>query len=388
MRINFQKEQSYQTIRRWIEDGVLQRGSQFPAERDLCKKLGVSLSTVHRAVIELERGNIVLKKSPRIRFIAQGKAPKPAMDDSLKNTVIIVSPRYREDSPLYFKRPGWGYYNYIAIFVAIQNKGCNTLMVTPENFDSEIDTHVRNRPFGVVFTENGGLPPFENTQVKLRRAGIPFVAYGNFPGMDRVTCDHFTGTYELAQHLVSKGCRRISMLIQDQNMNGYWIQDRLGGLKKAVKEAGLKFLPPIMEMPAQGVCGRTEQEYFKARATFSAGCLAPSLLGSNPPDAIMLLSDWLVPQVSTACEILGKKPNQNIFIAGYDNFYDESPDYKLNPVPPVATVDKLLAESGRKMAEILFSRAAGDLPPEPQMILMTPKLITVETEDMLNLKGA
>ncbi len=356
------------------------RGSQFPAERDLSKKLGVSFSSVHRAVVELEKELFIIKKSPRIRIIAEDSVSAAVKSDSLKNTIIFVSPKYREDLPMYFKRPGWGYYNYIALLVAIQNKGFSAMMMTPEIFNSEIDMHLRNRPFGVVFSENSGLPPPPETCSKLFNAGIPFVAYGDFPGIDRVTCDHSSGTYELAKYLISRGSRRIALYIQEDHRNGYWIKDRLDGLKKATSEEGLDYLEPIYELPLKGVTGRNEEEYFKARAAFSAGCLAPALLGSNPPDTLMLLSDWIVPQISTACEVLGKKPGTDILIAGYDNFYDETPDFRLNPALPVATVEKFLAESGRKMAEILFARAEGKLPPEPKRIMITPKVIPIEVK--------
>jgi DNA-binding LacI/PurR family transcriptional regulator len=378
MRINVQREQSYQTIRRWIEDGVFPRGTQFPAERDLAKKLGVSLSSVHRAVVDLEREKLVAKKSPRIRIVTEGKASEPAPIDGPKNTVIIVSPKYRETAPMYFKRPGWAYYNYIAILVTMQNQGYNTLLVPPDRFEAEIDGYVRNRPFGVIFTENGGVPPLPETLLRLRKAAVPFVAYGDYPEMDCVRCNHRAGTYELAQFLISRGRRRIQMLIPEEHKDDYWVSQRLDGLRKAVAEAGLEFVPPLFEMPFQDIPGRTELESFEARSRFSAGCLARSLLAPSPPDALMLLSDWSVAQAGEACEILGKRPNVDVDIAGYDCFYDETPDYALKPLAPVATLDKLLAESGQKMAEILFARAAGTLPPEPCKVTIEPKLIIVE----------
>ncbi|HCE44366.1 MAG TPA: hypothetical protein DET40_12535 [Lentisphaeria bacterium] len=384
MRSCFQKERSYQTLYRWIEEGIFPPGSQFPPVRDLSVKLGSSLMSTHRAVLELEKEKLIFRKSPKVRIVIERKIQFD--EPGLKNTVIIVNSRNSKDMPPQTKRTGWVYYSYISMLGAIQDKGYSTLIITREKLETEIDRYLFQKPAGILFSEIPGTPPSMEALLKIKKSGTPAVFYGNFPEIqdfDRVTADHTSGVYDLAKFLIGLGKRRLLITVLEQFKEAYWTLEKIEGLKKAVAEAGLEYLPPHIQrsFPHDPSSPLSDAEMFKNRARFEAGCIAPLLLGPDAPDALLVSSDSELPVYSMACRLLGKEPDRDIVLAGYDNYFDEVPDYSLESSNPVATVDKLLPESGLKMAELLFARAAGELTPGPLKILMKPELVTAGTAD-------
>ncbi|HBC85658.1 MAG TPA: hypothetical protein DCZ94_01760 [Lentisphaeria bacterium] len=383
----FQKERTYQTLRRWIEDGTIASGSQFPPVRDISRKLASSTGSVQRAILDLEKENFIRKKSPRIRIVVEGKAG--LAEPELKKTVIIVNSRNPEDMPHHSRRSGWAYYSYISMLGVIQDKGYSSLITSREDLEREIDRYLLKKPAGFLFSEIPGIPPSREVLMKLKNSGIPTVFYGNFPEVqefDRVTPDHAKGVYDLARFLIGLGRRRLVMTVPERYENAYWTLEKVEGLKRAVTEAGLEHMPLHIEKTFPESSHISEAEKFKDRASFAAGCIAPLLLGPDAPDALLVSSDSELPIYSMACRLLGKEPNRDIVLAGYDNYYDEIPDYRFEEVKPVATVDKLLPESGFKMAELLFERALGVLPAEPQKIILIPELIQVDQHDRVMMK--
>jgi DNA-binding LacI/PurR family transcriptional regulator len=89
----------------------------------------------------------------------------------------------------------------------------------------------------------------------------------------------------------------------------------------------------------------------------------------------MVVSDREVFTVAAALRSLGVEPGRDARIVGYDNYWSDCIERSWEPFEPDATVDKLNRRTGADMVELLLERAAGQLPPEPQLRVVAPRLI-------------
>ena len=77
------------------------------------------------------------------------------------------------------------------------------------------------------------------------------------------------------------------------------------------------------------------------------------------------------------CRLLGRRPNDDVWIAGYDNFYPNDDGSRLMGIEPVATVDKRNYEIGAAAVSLLTEPRAGA---EPDVRVIEPKLVIVRGE--------
>jgi len=366
------------TLERWIDEGILANGSRFPSERELSKRLNVSQFTLQRAIAILEKQNKIIRVGPRRRIVISERGG--AISSMMKDTVVFISRDVKTE--LLNKKMGWLYHTTVAAQNYIRNKGNHILIFHPEQVDANIKQLLNENPLGFIFPEVHGYSPSEELINNILSFGIPIVAYGDdpvFEKVDRVISDHETGTYELTKFLISLGRKRIVMLVDDRENKYYWQKAKRRGYVRAMQEAGLDVLPEIYESLMVKISeDQNQKKIFDVKTSVYTGFIAERVLSANHPDAIIVQADELIFRVASACRRLGKDPYKDILIVGYDNYWEEYPDRIFEDYKPVATVDKLNWEIGEKMAELLYNRIDGKLPPEPQIIKIPSKLIITE----------
>jgi len=106
-----------------------------------------------------------------------------------------------------------------------------------------------------------------------------------------------------------------------------------------------------------------------------AGHLIERLHGPAKADALMVISDTEALRAAAACQLLGVRPNEDVAIVGYDNFWPVSPERDLAPTVPLATVDKHNDQTGRELMRLLLDRIRGRLGPAPQLRLVPPTVM-------------
>jgi DNA-binding LacI/PurR family transcriptional regulator len=214
---------------------------------------------------------------------------------------------------------------------------------------------------------------------------IPVVAASDDPlwsRCDRVISDHEAGAFALTSWLLEQGKRRILRIWPEQKSVPYWLQARNKGFERALATAGLQPMPAMFAPPSRAVLGLVEDE---DRAVFSSdvrllgGYLIEYLSGSNPKiDAIMAASDSASYLASAACRLFGLEPNKDVWVVGYDNFWEEERVRRFEPSAPIATVEKKNHLIGQSMVDLLRERIAGQLPVEPQRRVMQPELVVLD----------
>ena len=375
------------TIRQWIGDGTIDSASPLPTERDLCARLEVGRETCRRALQVLEREGLVYSAGPRTRMVrvqSDRTAPAASVGNGLMRRTVVVTSNIRRPIAGH-QRGGWSDHIPYGVFEALQSRSVHAMQVLPEQLtETDLKELLDARPQGLaVVGPIGG--PLGTTEFmrRVQQAGVAVAAYGDSPDLaayDRVISDHHAGAAELTRFLLERGCRNMVSLGR-WDRNYYWVRDRLAGHDSEVRAAGLTPHQPIDLVDFDGakdVEGRLE-----ALSRLIVGYLAPAL-AQGPIDGILAASDGIVPAIARACRILGKTPNVDIAIVGYDNYWSDCLERAFEPTPPLATADKRNFEIGHELVSLLMDRAEGRLPVEPQLRKLPPRLVDVSADSSVD----
>ena len=377
---------SIRKLRQWIREGLLPAGEPLPPENELADKLQVSRTTVRAAVKAIEDEGLVRTADNRRRIVLKNKA---SSDSLLSDTVTIIT-HLGEAWPSGVHQPvatGWERYIQIGLVDAIRNAGLHALTLRFDRLhDDQVKKLLLEQPRGLVLMR----PTLLSREVlavarQLRESGVPIVSYGYSHGLefDSLTSDHADGCQKLCQWLIENGRRRI-LRVWDRPIGAEieeWRRQRDIGYEISMRQADLEVLPPL-EVPPLPEAAIQSREAFDLRARLILGYLWEHLSGPNPVDAILGLTDGACYPISAACRMLGKQPNRDITVVGYDNYWQDSPHRKWESAGPAATIDKLNLDLGKELMDLLLDRANGKLPPEPQLRLMQPRLRIIEQDGM------
>jgi len=385
---NSPRTRAVRSLKQWVMDGRLQAGERLPAETRLAAKLNVSRSTIRLALSDLEKEGIVSSDKRRRMVLDRIRPDKTFLSDA----VALIT-----DAPDQFERGkmhGTWHSNFIhtGAVDAIRNAGYDVLNLHPSRIAGDlIQRLILQQPRGVIImrevlqTQSG-----QHLPQALQEGNVPFVIYGGLAraqdsqivnSYDTVASDHEYGSAALTKWLVGRGRRRILRVwdmhgIHNASEKPEWVAQRDAGYEKAMRESGLEILP-AMEIynPIRG--GNTQEE-FQLHARLVAGYLIEYLMRSEPIDAIMAVSDSILPTVTAALKIHHRVPNKDVLVVGYDNMWEDLPNRKWESTPPAATVDKKNLEIGHELMRLLQERIDGTLPPEGQHRVIKPELIILQ----------
>jgi len=358
-----------------IQAGHYSVGQPLPSTRKLSEELRVNRGTISRAFALLEEEGYLKVGGNGLRIVAaRVQQPSRLFDKSI--AVLITPPETWNDK---HREPGWLEYIDRGILDRIREAGLHAMSLNPTLIDeATIIDLMHSRPQGIVVGEAATYSSKTISMLNtLREGGLPVVVYGDAPELaefDRITSDHETGAYQLAKWLVSKGCKRIVELFPERNRKSYWAQGRARGYRRAMREAGLPVLEPVLFPSTEQV---QDQEAFNSLVRLLAGHLVEHL-GTHRADAVLCASDCFVFPVATVFRLAGYVPNEDVIIAGYDNYWQEAPERQFDAVEPAATVDKLNHVIGMEMVKLLLERISGNLPNEPQRRVVVPKMIVTQ----------
>lgn len=379
------------SVRHWIESGLLPAGEPLPAERALATRVGVSRTALRAALQTLELEGLLRAGNDGVRSVCGRASQAPAVS-LLTRTVSVLSEGPAEPPPTTgLLTTGWQAFIHIGAAQALRDARLHMLTLdTTTLLESGADALLRDRPLGVIALRQA----VENATCRqmllnLRAHGGSVVAYGDIvamPGLDTVCSDHERGAYELTHWLLQRGCRRILRVWayhwDPAQTYPTWLQARDRGYERALREAGTAPLPPVSYRCPQvlPLAATGQRVACDAGIRLTAGYLADRLAGPQAPDALMVISDGEVPTVAAACRLLGKTPNRDVALVGYDNYWRECPSTAWEPEPPLATVDKKNVLIGRELVNLLLARLHGQLPAAPQQRTVTPELVVLKDQ--------
>ena len=172
--------------------------------------------------------------------------------------------------------------------------------------------------------------------------------------------DNSYGMGLAVDHLVALGHRRIAMIGGTALTSTG--RDREAGYLAALERAGIEFRP---EWRIEGP--RNRHSGFDAAATF--------LQIDDRPTAAACFSDLVALGFMYGLSRAGLRPGVDIAVTGYDDI-----DEAAIATPPLCTVSNGQSEVGRRAAEALLARLAGQ-PAADETILITPELRVRQSSD-------
>ncbi len=176
-----------------------------------------------------------------------------------------------------------------------------------------------------------------------------------YEGFDALLLDNLGGGYDAARHLLSLGHRRIACITGPDGPTRS--QDRVTGYQRALEEAG------IVPDPELVVAGDW---------TFESGRRAARHLLhlDDPPTAIFACNDAMAVGVLSYLCSRGIRVPEELSVMGYDNIA-----LSAYTCPPLTTMATPIREVGQCLCELLLGRIAGQLPPEPQRVVIRSELL-------------
>jgi DNA-binding LacI/PurR family transcriptional regulator/DNA-binding transcriptional regulator YhcF (GntR family) len=374
------------TVNDWLESGRLRPGEPLPSARAIAAQLEIDPRTVGVALSILEKDGKIRQRSNGRRIVS----PRATANDSfLSNAVVMISGQPLLDPASTFVQSGWSMQLELAARAGIQRNNHHFVVVNLAQMHEQLERLMRDRPIGVIVADpehvKGDLMSLLHESAA---KGLNVVVYGDtahYEAFDRVVSDHAAGSRDLTHWLIGRGRRRPVLLLPAGMSQRPWVEGRIAGYRAACDEAGIQPLPPIELPKLDERWGNGELFAHKSRVI--AGYLATALTAGAAADALLAPSDGTTFAIAAACRLLNRRVHDDVTIVGYDNYWEGSPERRLVPFTPAATVDKRNDRIGRTLVELLSERAAGKLPEGPQCRVIEPEMI-INASDQHGLVGS
>lgn len=350
-------------LRRDFAQGELSPGAMLPPVRELAARFGISRRLVHDELQKLS-GEGWLETVPRVGIFVREAAPVRRF---LDHAVVVLSSIPQPNSS--HRQSGWLDHVSAGALAEIHRRGLHCVSLHPDRVcQSSLQRLAQDAPLGVV------IPEAENSLVYarlVRSHGVRVVVSGEDEELgefDRVVSDHEEGSYQLTRWLIEQKRRHISMLwMVDPTLP--WSRARRRGFERALRESGL---PPS---PLLDICASKAPK----REDLIRVCVQTlqPLFELNTLDAILTPSDGFVSEVEEACRVLGREPNRDVLIGGYDNIWRDLEACGYGAARPAATVDKQNAFIGAEMVRLLLEQVEEGRT-QPVRRVVVPQLVVTE----------
>jgi LacI family transcriptional regulator len=342
---------------------------------DVAQLAGVSIKTVSRVTNNERHVSGEMRRRVRAAVEALGFEP----NISARSVRSLTRPRSHLLAHFYGD-PGGVYVNDIQLGMMSRARAVGYSIMTEQlDYESpEAEARLRSlirrvRFDGAVLTA----PLTDDPMVRsvLDDAGLPFVTVTPLtesPQIPSVRMDERRASYELTQHLVAFGHRRIGYLRGLPNHAG--AQLRFEGFQQAMREAGAPVDPALVE----------DGEF---RAFVAAPCAQRLLASPDRPTAIMAANDEMAAAVLKVAYELELKLPKELSVVGFDDIPAAAMLW-----PALTTVRQPVQKLGAAAADLLLSRLLRGSPdawptPAPQLILNHDIVLRASTAPVLARAG-
>ncbi len=302
--------------------------------KDLARELGLSVSTVSRAL--RDHPDISEKTRERVAALADERSYAPnliakSLQTQRTNIIGVIVPEIRHD---FFSSVISG------IEETAYRAGFATMICQSHESMEREALHLRallsQRVAGVLVSLSKQTKTFEHLREVIRR-GVPLVQFDRTTEelpTGRVLVDDVQGACAAVTHLIEQGYRRIALLSGLSHVS--ISRRRRQGYEKALADHGL----PLDEKYIVAGAFHEEDGRRGMRALLAL---------DNPPDAVFAVNDPVAVGAFVYLKEQGVRIPEDIALAGFSN----------NPIsalldPPLTTVDQYPFEVGREAALMLL----------------------------------
>ena len=302
---------------------------------DIAKKLGVSKSTVSRA----------LKDHPDISRATKEEVARVARELNYVPNTVATSFRYRKTKIIGLLVPQISPFFFPSVIKGVEevvhHMGYNLMILySNEQHQREIESlnmFIANNVEGILASVARESRNFDHYQ-HLLNLDIPLVFFDRIVKnlkVDQVLVDDVTASYKAVKKLIDTGRKRIA--ICTGNMNLLISQNRLQGYKTALIEHGIPVYDELVvsvQSPED-----TETEMLKLLSL------------AIPPDAVFAISDLTMTGVMRAIHKREVNVPEQISVIGFC----EEP-FRSMYHPPLTAIEPMGFEIGEMAANLLFDR--------------------------------
>jgi LacI family transcriptional regulator len=323
--------------------------------KEIAKKLGVSVSTVSRA----------MKDSPELHPDTKKRIVEMAKSMNYQYNLLAQSLRISRSKVLGVIVPELTSHFFSSNISGIQDtayKRCYNIMIcqSNESYDQEkanIRTLVSSQVDGLLISLSRETKTYEHLQDIYDR-GIPFIMFDRVTEeipVSKITVDDAHGAYLVVKHLLDQGCRKIAYFSGPEDL--YISKKRKEGYLEALAEYGI---------PA-----KDSKIYFTDLTPEMNRMVTIQMLESGDlPDAVFAMIDPVAVDVMIVLKERGIKIPEQIALAGFTN----------NPTsavvePSLTTVSQPGYEMGQLAANHLLDQLEEIVTDEPQSFVMLTTLV-------------
>lgn len=328
--------------------------------QQIAKRLGVSRTTVYRALNNLPRINEstkkkILREVKKLNYRPNAVARGLALQRTYTFGLIIpdiTNPFFSE------------------LTQSIENnaarKGYNIILGVSEDDPKKEAAHIsifrERRVDGIIISPIYAHMKRNRNIEEIREDKIPYVVLGcpKTAKVDYVIVDEERGAYKIIEHLINLGHKRIAYICGAV----YAVAglNRLEGYKKALKRYGLKFDKNLVIN-----CGPKMVDGYKAAKKILT-------VGKNRPTAIFALNDLLAIGVLKAIREAGLKVPEDVALVGFDDI-----EVGAFLEVPLTTIIQPKRKMGKMALEILIDKIEQKNPHGLQQIIIEPKIVIRES---------
>lgn len=330
--------------------------------KDIARKLGISPSTVSRAL--QDHFEISEKTKQRVRQVAKELNYQPnslalSLRNSKSHTIGVVIP---EIIHFFFS-------TIISGIEDIAHKRGYNVIITQSNESYErevtnVQTLYNNRVDGLLISISMETHNYNHIQ-NLQERGMPIVFFDRTTDSKKiksssVTVDDFLGGYQATQHLIKQGYTRIAHLAGPSNL--FIMNERLKGYKKALKDANLPFDKDMV------IYNKSMEEKSAFNATYE-------LFKHKNPNAIFASNDVAAMEVIKAAQKYGKNVPLDLGVVGFSNW-----KFTQLTKPSITTIEQPGFQIGQQATEILLKQIeSNETKPKIETIKLKTRLIFRES---------
>lgn len=323
--------------------------------KEIAKKLGVSVSTISRA----------LKDSPELHPETKRKIVEMAKEMNYQPNLLAQSLRISRTKTLGVIVPEITSHFFASCISGIQDqaniRGYNVMICqSNELLDLEIaniKTLVSSQVDALLISLSRETNHFEHL-FELYNREIPFVLFDRVQEdipVSRVTFNDVGGAYQVTKHLLEMGCKRVMYISGPEDL--YISKKRKEGYLKALAEFQIEEDPELIMVTDLTTEGNLEVAEKVSQM-------------KNRPDGVFCMIDPLAVDVMMHWKSKGIKIPEEIALAGFTN----------NPTsavvePPLTTVSQPGYEMGKLAVSHLLDQLDGILSDDPISIVLETTLI-------------
>lgn len=323
---------------------------------DIARHLNITASTVSRALkdhpkISTETKKAVQKTAQKLNY--QPNHIAAALRNGKSNIIGIIVPTVDRS---FFS-------SVVRGIEEIANTAKYNVMIcqTYDNFEKEVSTVealLNARVDGIIVSHAKETLNFSHF-LKVKERGIPLIMFDRYNDdleVSNVVIDDFLGAYQVTEHLIQQGCKRIAHFTNTRKISIF--KERLRGYREALADNGLPYADElVVESNLQLEDGKASMQQLLTLKEIPDGVFSASAFGALGAMEALKERNLRIPD--------------DVAIVTFSN-----ETFTSVTEPPLTTVDQHSMRIGNAAAEIFLEEInARDRKFIPQKIVLKPELI-------------